>query len=288
MRVDHVATCPEVDPVLCAEQDIPDHEHHQSIDWFRLDSTVNIGLGRRWQASLGLPFDVRVLSIAYTTLEGDPYDPPYGDNHHRDEVLWGPTDGRATLWRYEAVGEHLVLGGGAGATLPLGKTEANPYALAAEGLPHEHFQLGSGTVDPLLSGLALWRGPRWGGWATLDARLPVYANAHGYRPPRSLSASLGPSFRAGRALQLVATVDGLHESPETWDGEAYGGRQVLTGSLAALFTVSPALVLQAGGRATLAQRALTDDPDAEPLRQGLVLSLGLSWTPRPAPASPGR
>ena len=61
VRIDHQAACPVVDPVLCAEQDIPDHEHHQGIDWFRADSTVNVGLGGNWQASLGLPFDVRLL-----------------------------------------------------------------------------------------------------------------------------------------------------------------------------------------------------------------------------------
>ena len=192
-------------------------------------------------------------------------------------MLWGPTDGRAMLWRYGGVGDWLILGGGAGATIPLGRTEDNPFALASEGLEHQHFQLGSGTFDPVLSVNAVATGQRWGGWATLDARLPLYENNKGYRPPRSVSASVGPSFRAARSLQLIGTVDALHETAETWDGEPYGGRRVVTGSLAALYTVSPALVLQASGRATAWQRSLGED-DEEPLRQGLVLTLGLSWT----------
>jgi len=279
VRIDHPAGCPEVDPVLCAEQDIPDHEHHQGIDWVRADSTMNVGLGRSWQASLGLPFDLRLLTVDYTTPDGDPYDPPYGDNHHRDEVLWGLTDGRAMLWRYGTPTDGLVLGVGAGSTIPLGKTEENPFALAARGLEHEHFQLGSGTFDPVVAGIAMMTGRRWGGWASVDARLPVYANGQGYRAPRSVSASVGPSFRVVPELALLGTVDVLHETSESWDGTPYGGRQVLTGSLTALYTVSSSVVLQASGRATAWQRSLGEDED-EPLRQALVLTAGVSVTPR--------
>ncbi|NOY27096.1 MAG: hypothetical protein GXP62_14605 [Oligoflexia bacterium] len=278
MRVDHIASCPEVDPVLCAAQDIPDHWDHQSIDWFRTDPSATIGLGKGWQIALGLPVDLRVLRIDYTTLDGAPYQPPYGGNHHRDETLFGFTDGRISAWRYASPAQGLVMGWGLGTTLPLGKTEDDPFSLAAQGLPHEHFQLGSGTFDPLLSGVLVLSGPRFGAWGSVDARLPLYQNGRAYRGSRTVSASLGPTMRVVQPLQLVATVDILLESPETWSGEPSGGRQTLTGSLLALWTVSPALVLQGGGRATAWQHA-PGGGDDEPLWQGLVLTAGVSWTP---------
>lgn len=279
VRVDHQADCPDVDPVRCATQDIPAHEHHQGIDWFRADAAAHLGLGRGWQLMLGLPLELRVLSIDYTTLDGTPYLPPYGNNHHRDEVLWGPGDGRAMLWRYVSVAPWLVVGAGVGSKLPLGRTEDDPFALAAQGFEHQHFQLGTGTFDPQGALRLVATGPRWGGWAALDTRVPLYASGRGYRAPRSLGASLGPTYRVLPQLQVVATVDGLHESPEKWDGQEYGGRQVLTGSLAALYSASPSLVLQAGGRATAWQRSLADAGD-EPLKQGFIGTVGLSWTPR--------
>ena len=263
--------------MLCAEQDIPDHEHHQRIDWLRADPTLTTGLGGGWQASLGLPIDLRVLGIEYTTPDGEPYEPPYGDNHHRDEVLWGLTDGRAMLWRYAAPSSRLVVGGGIGTTLPFGRTEEDPFALAAEGEEHQHFQLGSGTFDPMATGQAILAGPRWGAWLSADARVSLYENRKGYRPPRSVAVSAGPSFRIVPDLQVLATADGLYETPETWDGEPYGGRAVLTTSAVAIYTVNPRLVLQGQGRATVWQRGLGDEHD-EPLTQRFVLSAGASWS----------
>lgn len=216
-----------------------------------------------------------MLGITYTTPDKAPYTPPYGNNHHRDEVLWGPTDGRTMLWRYAAPRSWLVVGGGVGATLPLGRTEEDPFALAAQGMEHQHFQLGSGTFDPVASGQALLNGTRWGGWLSVDARVPVVENSKGYRPPRSIAVSAGPSFRVIPDLQVLATADGLYETPEAWDGEPYGGREVVTTSLAAIYSLSPRLVLQGQGRTTVWQKALGDE---EPLTQSLVLTAGASWS----------
>lgn len=277
VRIDHVAACPEISPPLCAELNIPDHEHHQRIDWLRLAPGASVSLGRGWQASLQLPVDVRVLGIEYTTLDGDAYKPPYGDIHHRDEVLRGLTDGRAMVWRYTSVADRVLIGLGAGSTLPLGRTESDPFTRGARGLEHQHAQLGTGTFAPLFSVSGILFGPRWGGWLALDARTPLYANQKGYEPPLSLGASLGPTFRVIPDLQLMVTIDGLYETPERWNSVPHGGREGLTGSAAAIYTVSPRTVLQASGRAAIAQRALDAD-DEEPLRQGLIVSAGVSWT----------
>src|SRR5687767_13110119 len=93
VRIVHEASCPEDNPVVCATEDIEPYVHDQKIDWFRADLGVFYGLGGGWQLGAGVPFDVRVLRIDYYDLAGEPYEPPYANIHHRDEVLWGPTDG---------------------------------------------------------------------------------------------------------------------------------------------------------------------------------------------------
>ena len=45
--LDHVESCPEADPPLCAVMDIPDHLHDQDLWWFHADPTVAVGLATR-------------------------------------------------------------------------------------------------------------------------------------------------------------------------------------------------------------------------------------------------
>lgn len=277
----HEARCPEISPPDCAEQDIPAHLHDQRIRWLRLHPGLNVGLGKGWQLQGQLPFDVRVLTIDYRTLDGQPFDPPYGDIHHRNEVLWGLVDGRIAAWRYAAPGGGWILGGGVGTTLPFGRTEDDPFALAAQGETHQHFQLGSGTFDPVVGLVAIQQGMRWGAWASVDARLPVYANGRGYRPPTSLNVSVGPTVRFLTGIQLMATAEGAVETVERWSGAPYGGRAAVGAGLGALAAVRSDLVLQVQGRAALWEAAFARHE--EPLTQPLLITAGLSWTPGLAP-----
>lgn len=232
-----------------------------------------------------MPFDVRGVSIVYTLPDGTPYDPPYADIHHRDGTIAGLTDGSLVV-RTFAFADTWLVGGGLGASLPLGRTEEDPFALTEQGLTHEHAQLGSGTFVPMVSADLMRMGARWGFFASASARLPLYANGKGYRPPTSVSGSLGPAFRPVKPLQLVLTAEAMHETPERWAGAPYGGRTSALGALAALYTLSPDVVLQAQARATAWQGMSHKETDeGGSYEQPFVATAGVSWTfGNPAPA----
>jgi thiol-disulfide isomerase/thioredoxin len=165
-----------------------------------------------------VPFGLVQTRTKYTDLADNPITLTYPSIHHRNETLVGPRDPQLLLhhgmklWGFD-VSERL------GASLPLGRVVPNPYELGAEGLPHEHIQFGTGTVDPLL-GLDLSRDlGRFSLAAFAFAQVPLYRDRYGYQAGTRVLGGLvassglglnGPSFR------LSAT--GVQEFPERWDG----------------------------------------------------------------------
>lgn len=279
LRIVHPAGCPDENPVWCEQphEPVPDYLHDQGILWGRADAGLVVGLGEGWQAAVAVPFDVRRLTIDYRS-DGKPYEPP-GELtiHHRDETLWGPSDGRLWIRRYVIASREITVGGGLGSTLPFGHTEEDPYQLTDRGEAHQHFQLGSGTFDPVASGLLMWTGARWGALLSFDARVPLYANGKGYRPPVQGTLGAGPSYRVHPKVQLFTTADALLEGAERWHGDAYGGRTAVIGGAGAIWAPKPTLALQAQARTTLVQRMHGSDGD-EAVRQRLVVTLGATFT----------
>lgn len=277
VRIRHVAVCPEVDPLLCAEQEIPEHWHDQRILWFRLDPTLNVGLGGGWQIAASVPFDLRDVNVVYETSDGAHFDPPYDDIHHRTETIAGLTDGTLVAKRYVSIGKAIV-GVGLGTTLPFGKTEEDPYTLTEQGLLHQHMQLGTGTFVPMASFEGVLEGPRWGGVGWVTGRLPLYANDKAYQPGAGVSGGLGPSFRPIPPLQLLATAEGSYEGPEYWSGTAYGSRATVVAGLTGAYSLSPAVVLQAQARVTAWNWMGHHDEDEGSAVQRFLGSVGVSWT----------
>ena len=155
--------------------------------------------------------------IRFEDIEGQAIDLPGGDIHHRDETLSGPGD----PWLLAVHGRSFGPWSAAlraGVTIPLGRTEENPFALGRQGLPHQHIQFGTGTWDPLAGAAA---GRRLGPVAlsaSILARLPVSANEHGYRAGRRALASLAGDVGIGGAWRFQAGLDYARETAETWDG----------------------------------------------------------------------
>ena len=122
-----------------------------------------------------------------------------------------------------------------GVTVPLGRTEENPFALGREGLAHQHIQFGTGTWDPLAGAAA---GRRFGALVTsasVIARLPVSTNEHGFRAGRRVFASIVGDHPIRGPWRVQAGLDYAHETAETWDGrveeEGNLGRSDLLGSI---------------------------------------------------------
>jgi hypothetical protein len=86
-------------------------------------------------------------------------------------------------------------------------------------------------------------------------------------------------FRPIKPLQLVLTAEGMHEGPERWSGEPYGGRTSAVAALAGLWSVSEAVVLQAQARGTVLQGTSHHESDeGGSYEQPFMATAGLSWT----------
>lgn len=269
-----MANCPEVDPLLCATTSIPEHWHDQAITWLRVDALLSAGLGKGWAVAAGLPFDVRAITVDYTR-DGEPYTPPYDDIHHRDEVLLGPVDGSLWLKRTWMAGS-VVLTPSLGSSLPVGHTEADPFALTEEGKEHQHMQFGTGTFDPLVSVDGVFRFGRFGALATASSRLPIYEGANGYRAPRTGAVSLGPTFAATPQVYTWLLAEGAYEGEELWHGEAYGGRASVSASAGALYSVNHDVSVQLTARVPVWEAVHHTDEDAS-VSQPLSVAAGVSW-----------
>jgi hypothetical protein len=251
VRIDHVAECPEISPPDCKATVIPAHMHRQRLDWFRANTDFNVGLGRGVQLGLSVPFDVRVLGIEYSLLDGEPYDPPYGDIHHRDETLWGPVDGTLQVQAFRTLGESSwTVGASLGTSLPWGRTHPDPFLLGAMGKRHQHFQFGTGTLVPLGDVQVVLAG-RLGGNAWLQARVPLYANGREYFPGSTVGWGVGPRYMVAAPYTVALTAEGVHQSTDSWRGypSPSSGRDALMVALANNVRVS--------GHTSLYARALT-------------------------------
>lgn len=207
LQTSHVAECPHVAPE-CATQIIPPHDHRVRVGISHYELIAQYGLRHGVQLAVRLPYDVKSMNVNYTTLEGAPFTPPYGDIHHRTETLSGVGDPSLTV---EVARGSMILG--AGVSFPAGRIEPDPMMLGIRGIAHQHMQFGSGTFQPILS--AQWNDFGW--TAGAEARLSLYENREGLRSPHVLLASAGPSFRAGR-FSIDPRLAAQYQSIGRWNG----------------------------------------------------------------------
>ncbi|HET7435836.1 MAG TPA: hypothetical protein VFN10_14100 [Thermoanaerobaculia bacterium] len=200
---------------------IPEHEHHVRVGLAHYEMTAAYGIRDAMQLVLRLPYDVKDMRVRYTTLDGAPFTPPYGDIHHRTETLTGISDPSVML---DVQRGEWIFGGGL--SLPVGRIESDPIAAGRAGVTHEHMQFGTGTFAPLLS--AQWRRAQWSAGA--ETRLTLYENREGFRAPNLVLWSAGRSFRIDRAT-LSTRLAGQYQSIGRWHGEIDEGSGFQTGGL---------------------------------------------------------
>lgn len=192
--------------------------HDQSIINSESRLAAELGITPWLAAGVVVPVRVFDTQIRYLDANGEPVaiENPYV--HHHDETLVGLGDPWLLARFARAVG-GFTLGARLGLALPLGRTEPDPFELGDMGIPHEHSQFGTGTVQPLLGIDAA----RAFGPVRVDAfALTIqsfYANRHGYQAGDRYAGGIGAGSALGtKRWRFRATVEAQHETAERWNG----------------------------------------------------------------------
>jgi thiol-disulfide isomerase/thioredoxin len=106
----------------------------------------------------------------------------------------------------------------AGFTIPIGRTEEDPFAMPE--LPHQHIQFGTGTVNPVLAAEVGYGWGKWRAFGFAFTQQIVYENSKGYKAGDRYAGGLGVR-RALGSWSLRGGVEMQAESLERWGGISY-------------------------------------------------------------------
>lgn len=216
VSVVHEAGCADLDD--CEEVPVqPAYMHDQGLYPVELRASGEYGLSALVGVELQLALRVVPTTIEYTTPSGDPYQPLDPDVHHRDEVVAGVADPWLLL-RVGASFGGLWLAARPGLTLPLGRTEEDPFRLGDRGERHQHIQLGSGTFDPVLVLEASTAVDSVQLQFFTQAVAPLYENGHGYRAPWRVHGGGAVGVKLIQSLAGRLGIEAMHEAAERWHG----------------------------------------------------------------------
>jgi thiol-disulfide isomerase/thioredoxin len=191
--------------------------HDQDIAIGEARLSLDAGLTARFGASLVIPLRVVSTSIVYRDGKGNPVELVEPNIHHRDEVLTGLAD-PLLLGSFTDVALGVRWTARAGVSIPLGRTEEDPFALGDMGLRHEHIQMGTGTFNPVL---ALEASHGWGAWrfgGFVFTQQTIYENGKGYHAGDRYAAGLSLRRALGRAWSVRGGPEIQAETAERWNG----------------------------------------------------------------------
>jgi hypothetical protein len=277
VHVVHEAGCR--DPTTCTEVPVqPLYLHDQRLYPIELRLTAEYGLNETFGIEGQVPFRLVHTTIEYTTPDGAPHEPLDAGIHHRDETIAGPADPWLLL-RIGGMIENWWVAARPGVSLPLGKTEENPFALGDRGLEHQHVQLGSGTVDPVL---VLEASTAFDA-VTLElfaqGQASLYENRHGYRSPWRVYGGFAVGTTLVGDLSGSLGIEAFHDDAERWEGrirqDGNLGRTEVLGA-ASLTQVFGATELSLSLRAPVWRHIVTGDEPPGTLSSPLTISLGVT------------
>ncbi len=192
--------------------------HDQNVFGSESRLVAELGVAPWFAVGVVVPFRVMSTSIRYLDPSGTQVSIENPFIHHHDETLAGLGD-PWLLGRGVVQLGGFTLGGRVGVTLPLGRTEPDPFILGDMGRPHEHSQFGTGTLEPIV-GIDAARSL---GAVRLDAYAltvqSLYANRHGYLAGDRYAGGLGAASALGTTRwRFRATLEAQHETAEIWNG----------------------------------------------------------------------
>lgn len=264
---------------------VPDYAHDVSMDFIRYELGAALRVAEGWEARLRMPYDVKDRRASVRPI--DPATPGElaamhraVDVHHPTEVLEGVSDFSLLLarTRHGLFRHGDVFSASVGSSVPVGRTERDPYAPNNAAQPHEHVQFGNGTFDPLLE-FAYFTpiaGPMSASLHGLG-RFPLYENGKGYRGPIEVSSGLNLALTASSHVTLRAGWSFSYQHYAHWnDVRDPNSGSVTHGMVGGLsLRVADRVSLTLDVRSPISQRTLSDHGDT--FEQGTVAQLGLSY-----------
>jgi len=252
--------------------DVPLHRHHVTLNIFHVDVGLKYQLSPRWTLEANVPYETKIQEatieeispVSHAEWEAILHNQ---DNHHRNETYTGLAD-MDVLLGYHVQGlfrQNDALFGRIGTTIPLGKTEEDPWKLGDAGLEHLHIQFGTGTFNPIADlhySLPLYDG--LAAQVSLRGTLPFYENSKTYRGSRKVAYTAGLNYRLNAWLSLQTDYLGFYQSYAYWEGK----RDINTGLRFSMASVGASLVtpynmpLSITLMLTLQQETLYEDSNA--------------------------
>lgn len=196
----------------------PRYVHDQFILPMELRGTFDWGISPHVGLSAQFPLRVVATTIDYETPDGAPYDPPNAGTHHRDETLAGVGDPLLAARFAGVFGAAWWVVARLGTSIPLGRTEADPFAAGDRGAVHQHIQFGTGTFDPFASLAVARTFGRWqiGGYG--QGQLAIYENDEGFQAGAMTLLNLRTAYRVQPRWLVQGSLGWFRQGPERWGG----------------------------------------------------------------------
>ncbi len=279
IHVVHEAGCADV--ANCEEIPVqPLHHHDQRLLPVELRLEAEFGVTSALGVEAQVPFRMVRTTVEYTTPEGKAYEPLDEGVHHRDETIVGPAD----PWLLARLGTTVSrswLAVRAGTSLPVGRTEEDPFELGDRGRRHQHIQLGSGAFHPIVIGEASTRLGSVELSSFVLAETPLYENRHGYRAPMRLHGGVTAGGALGGGFEGNLGPEIVHEGAERWGGrerqDGSLGRTELSASGSLVFTLD-GTELGLRARVPVWRHIVVGDEPAGELSSPVTVSLSVGRT----------
>lgn len=266
LRTGHLQECPDIGPACEAGPQTP-YRHDQTLLLSSADLSGEIGVNEWLAVGVVAPLRYVRTTIENTTIDGAPYDPPDAGIHHRNETLAGIGDPELTARMGRRIDDAFFASVRVGSTVPLGRTESNPFTAGHEGERHQHIQFGAGIFQPVLGvDLIGNTGPVQMVFAT-STTLAMYENRHGLRPSSRVAASLTGTHDLGRDdLRVGGGVVMAREFSEKWskdhpETEGNLGRTDVLATVRAVWIPTASLAAHAAFSTPLYSSAVGADLD---------------------------
>ncbi len=273
----------EIDPETGRARPIQAMRHQLWLWTMDLNLFTQLGILPWLNVRFQLPVRYVQVTARYQDQQGNPL-PNYTSIHHRDEILVGLGDPDLQVGfrpLSPTIGRPWLLEFGGGISLPVGRTEPDPYVAGEEGREHQHVMFGTGTFDPVGYLILGYIRPKFQLYSNATIRAALYPNSFAFQEGIRFQASLAAESGFGlKTLSFLLQTTVIVKRPGYWSGVE--DQEVASGRTDLLFTVGmfwrPTPQWQVSLRASAPVNVHLDgESDEDELTHPIILGLGLTY-----------